>query len=150
MTPPDFSFEYAFGKEAKRAYFDRSDIILRSIPDIDKRYAELQRRDLSELANIPKETRDEALDIYNRIVEDGRFVRLLTESPRDAVDRLGLRVSDRALETIQLVQKSILEPGSVQGPIEAVIAVAVVVAVAAAAPQEGYVIDQSAAVRAKL
>lgn len=92
MLPANLTFEYALGKEARRSYFDRSDILIRSLPEIEKRYVEMNREDFSGLSDIPEETRNEALDIYNKVVEDGRYVRLLADAPKEAIERLGLRV----------------------------------------------------------
>ncbi|WP_299656277.1 hypothetical protein [uncultured Jannaschia sp.] len=150
MLPANLTFEYALGKEARRSYFDRSDILIRSLPEIEKRYVEMNREDFSGLSDIPEETRNEALDIYNKVVEDGRYVRLLADAPKEAIERLGLRVSDDALSAVDRIRTQLVDPGTVEGPVEAVIAVAVVIAVAAGAPQEGFVLDQSAGVRRKL
>ncbi|MDP9362164.1 MAG: hypothetical protein M3P29_12010, partial [Acidobacteriota bacterium] len=94
------------------------------------------------LSKAPKEVSNEALGFYNAVVADGRFIGLLAKEPQKAAAKLGLRVNPPVLELVQTLVTQVRGPGLVEGPTEAVIAIAVVIVCAVPArDQEEIIID---------
>jgi hypothetical protein len=149
MADTNITFERSIGRKLSAAESRRRDILLKAIPKIEEYYTTLSRRKLTELDAMPPKARKAALDLYNKVVADGRYVDLLRTDPAAAAKKVGAKIDPDDWRVIQSVADKIRNPGGpVEGPTEAVIAVVVVIA--CAKPSEGVVIDESAMVQAKL
>jgi len=149
MTATTLTLERSIGKKLSSAEARRRDILLKALPQIETYYKQLSRSKLTALDQLPAAARKSALALYNKVVSDGRYVELLRTDPAAAAAKLGVKVDPGHWRAIQSIADKIRNPGGpVEGPTEAVIAVVVVIA--CAKPAEGVVIDESAAVRAKL
>lgn len=98
--------------------------------------------------DISRGTAQEALDFYNKVVQDGRYIDRLLEAPQEVAEKLKLPLSKEAIERLVTVNQ-LLPPGSTVMNI-AVVAVAVavtVVIVKGIDPLEELVIDQRGLVR---
>jgi hypothetical protein len=124
----------------------------RALPQIESYYEELRRSKQEALGGISPDQADEALDFYNAVVADGRYVDLLRESPKEAADQLGMDISDEVLRAVRVVSDRLGVGGPVEGPVEAVIAVAVVIVLAPKLPAgaEGLVIEDNARITVRL
>jgi len=142
------TLEYSIGQLKDRSKARRQHVLLKAAPQIAEHYRKLSTMSLRGLEDVDEAVRAEALDFYNAVIADGRFVALLETDPRSAAESLEKRVSSRALDVISEINTQI--GGPVEGPVEAVIAVAVVIVLAPKIPAEGIVIDELATVRARL
>ena len=86
MPDKRIEFRYTLGKARTRAEFERGELMLRSIPLIEEYLDELRRRDFSKMTEFSQKSREEAVKIYNHIVEDGRYVSLMREDVAAAPD----------------------------------------------------------------
>ena len=102
-----------------------------------------------QLVDVSKGTAEEALDLYNKVVIDGRYIDTVVNSPREVAEKLGTKVSDKALSHIEAVSTA-LRPGGAAVANVAVVAIAVavtVVIVKGSNHLEQVVIDQSGIVK---
>lgn len=98
--------------------------------------------------DVDESVATEMLEFYNSVVIDGRFIYDLREEPNRAAEAIGLRPSDRALE---LVSRAAQMTGP-QGGNDVTIAVAVVIVIVCAVPdqQAEIVVDWTQQVELKL
>ncbi len=145
-------FEQNLGKRTTRAARERAEIMTRALPQIETYYDRLRRSERDSLGDVTADDAQEALEFYNAVVADGRYVDLLRQSPREVADKLGIRVSDDVVRAVERVAGRIDVGGPVEGPVEAVIAVAVVIVLAPKIPAgaEGVVIEENARVSVRL
>lgn len=149
MSAGSFKLQRSIGAKLSPSAEIRRDIVLKAIPRIEEYYAKLKGSRLPELDDLKPAARKAALKLYNKAVADGRFVDLLRTDPKSAAEKLGVKVDLDHWKAIQSIADKFRNPGGpVEGPIEAVIAVAVVIA--CAKPSEGVVIDESGMITAKL
>jgi len=142
-------FEQVIGAHHSKAATDRRETLLRAMPKIERYYAHLHENKRIASDDISPKAREEALALYNKVVADGRYVDLLRTNPAAAADKVGVRSSPEAFRAIDEVASQLRDPGgTVEGPVEAVIAVAVVIC--CAKPAEGVVIEETAHVRVRL
>jgi hypothetical protein len=143
-----FVFEHPVGVKDSRAVSARRAKLLASVPQIATSYERLRKSARLKALEIPPATLKETLAFYNAVVADGRYTKLLQKAPEKAAERLNVRLSATAAEHLRAVAEVAVGPGPVEGPVEAVIAVVVVIA--CARPTEGVILDSSAIVQAKL
>lgn len=149
MSTGSLKMQRTIGRKLSASAEIRRDILHKATPKIEEYYAKLKNSRLPELDALKPAARKAALALYNKAVADGRFVDLLRSDPKSAADKLGVKVDLDHWKAIQSIAEKFRNPGGpVEGPIEAVIAVAVVIA--CAKPSEGVVIDESGLIRAKL
>lgn len=143
------TFEQSIGTRHSKAAAARREVLSRALPKIEQYYSNLSKNRHLAGDAISREAREGALELYNKAVTDGRYVDVLEKDPAEAAKKLGVQASPEALRAIEVIAGEMRSPGgSVEGPVEAVIAVAVVIA--CAKPAEGVVIEESARVRARL
>lgn len=97
---------------------------------------------------IERGAAQEALEFYNTVVRDGRYIEDILTSPREVAAKLRIELSDEVMKHLNVVS-GLLAPGSTKMNI-AVVAVAVavtVVIVKGADPLEEIVINQSGLIR---
>jgi hypothetical protein len=82
-------------------------------------------RDDARLRDISQDTADEVLDLYNEVIDDGRYVADFLSKPREVAKKLGLRVSKKAIDVILAAGKSKRSDNSAVGA-AVVVSVAVV------------------------
>lgn len=149
MAESNLTIQRSIGKKISAAEARRRDILFKAIPEIEKYYKRLSSANLKALDELPTKARKAALELYNKVVSDGRYVDLLRTDPEAAAKKVGMKIDPSHWRAIQSVADRITNPGGpVEGPLEAVIAVVVVIAWAK--PSEGVVIDESAMINAKL
>jgi len=136
--------EYTLGELKDRSAARRQRILLKAAPQIQALQKKLSKASRLGLEKVEPSTAKEALKFYNAVIADGRYVTLMKRDPKAAADKLGKRISPEVAEAIGRITSRV--GGDVQGPVEAVIAVAVVI-LAAKMPTAGMVIDDSARVR---
>ena len=119
--------EFTLGELKDRAEARRKKILLDAAPQIQALHKKLSKSSLKGLEDLDSATAAATLKFYNDVVADGRYVKLLKTNPAAAAAKLGKRVPDAVISVIDRVRNP---GGSVEGPIEAVIAVAVVIACA--------------------
>ncbi len=148
----NLTFEHRLGGRRTAAGRERASVMSRALPQIESYYEELRRSKQEALGGISPDQADEALDFYNAVVADGRYVDLLRESPKEAADQLGMDISDEVLRAVRVVSDRLGVGGPVEGPVEAVIAVAVVIVLAPKLPAgaEGLVIEDNARITVRL
>lgn len=145
------TLEYSLDKVKDKSAARRQKVLLKAAPQIQALRKKLIKMSCVGLEDIEEDIGGEALKFYNSVVEDGRYVRLLKTNPQSAAEKLGKKISPQVTDAISIVSKRIKRAvGENEGPVEAVIAVAVVVAVALSKPGEGIVIDDKANVRMRL
>lgn len=147
MATDKFYFEHPVGLKDARAVAKRRATLLSAVPDISKSYDRLSRNTRLAALKLPTPVLRETLDFYNAVVTDGRYVKYLVNAPATAAEKLGKTLSAAAQESLARVIKAV-GPGTVEGPVEAVIAVAVVIA--CARPSDGVVLESNGFVSAKL
>ena len=152
MATASLLFQHEVLRKESPAVTKRRNALLRLIPDIEKRYAKaITNTKLRALGKAPKEVSDAALQFYNAVVADGRYISFLAKDPQKAAEKLGLHVDPKALGFVQALVTQVRGSVTVEGPTEAVIAIAVVIASAVLArEQEEIVIDSSAQISLKL
>lgn len=133
------TLEYSLGELKDKAAARRQRVLLKAAPVIQDHFVNLSQWSREGLGDVDQSVRNEALALYRTTVADGRYVSLLKADPKSAAKHLGMEVSPEALSVIEKITGRL--GGDVQGPVEAVIAVAVVIAVAAGMPDEGIVVD---------
>ena len=138
--------EITLGELKDRAEARRQRILLEAAPQIQALQKKLSKSSRLGLENVDPTTAEAALKFYNDVVADGRYVKLLKSNPAAAATKLGKRLPDEVFKVIDRVTTRV--GGDVEGPVEAVIAVAVVIVLAPKIPAEGIVIDEQARVRA--
>ncbi len=149
MAVSNLVIQRSIGKKLSPAVERRRDILLKAVPQIEEYYKKLSRSKLPELDKLSPQARQAVLNLYNKAVADGRFVDLLRTDPVAAAEKLRVKIDPSHWRAVQSVADKIRNPGGpVEGPLEAVIAVVVVIAWAK--PSEGIIIDESAMVHAKL
>lgn len=148
MAMVNLVIEHSLGSKRSTEEARRGETLIKAIPKIDAYYSQLKKAKLTEVDELSTSARRQALNLYNKVITDGRYAELLKSDPAAAAKKLGINVSAGALSAIDAVAAELRKPGTVEGPVEAVIAVAVVIA--CAKPAEGIVIDGSANIRAKL
>jgi hypothetical protein len=144
-------FRHPIQVKESAAVTKRRQIMLQSLPEIAKTYAEaLTKKRIQSLAKSSK-AGEEALQFYNAVIADGRHIKLLATKPQEAANKLALKVSSEALALVEGLVGAVGGSPKPEGPAEVVIAVAIGVALAARRPEEaGIVIDSSADVSLKL
>lgn len=115
-----------------------------SAGELEAAFVSASRTMEGQLVDIPRGTAEEAVNFYNKVVTDGRYIDAMIENPSEVASKLGIKVSEEALVNIKKAS-SVLIPGSAKMNI-AVVAVAVavtVVIVKGSNPLEEVVIDHS-------
>lgn len=148
MASANIVVQHSIGRDLSAAEARRREALLKAIPKIDQHYARLRKMKLPEVDELSTSARKQALNLYNKVVADGRHIELLRTDPAAAAKKLGIKVSEEAILAIDAVASALRKPGTVMGPLEAVIAVVVVIAWAK--PSEGIVIDEAANIRVRL
>ena len=87
-----------------------------------------------------------ALDVYNKVVADGRFVKEFATDPGGAAGKLGLKLSASQIDRIQEATR-VSAGGTVSDTVE-VVAVAIIVLVLADVPDREIVIDTAGVIKA--
>lgn len=96
-------------------------------------------------------TTREAVDLYNSVISDGRFVGLLVSDPQEAASRLGRTVSPEAADLLR--QAVSLDPtfaeqqGAALSPVGEVFIIVFIAIVVAAREPEEMVVDESGLVK---
>jgi hypothetical protein len=153
MAATSLLFKHQIGSSESGAVAKRRNTLLNSVADIEKAYTKAAADPKLSLPGVSRRNRLDALKFYNAVVTDGRYIDLLATAPQTAADKLGLKISKKTIDLVEQIFRGVHGPGTVQGPVEAVIAVAVVVAVAISGRDridERIVIDSSANVALKL
>lgn len=97
---------------------------------------------------ISRGTAQEALDFYNKVVQDGRYIDRLLEAPQEVAEKLKLPLSEDAIKRLVTVNELLPPGGTVMNIAVVAVAVAVtVVIVKGIDPLEELVIDQRGFVR---
>ncbi len=149
MATARLTIERSIGKKLTAASERRRETLFKALPKIEEYYKKLSKTKFPEVEKLEPRARQAALDLYNKVVADGRYVELLRTDPRLAADKVGMKIDPSHWRAIQSIADKLRNPGGpVEGPLEAVIAVVVVIAWAK--PSEGVVIDELAGIRAKL
>jgi hypothetical protein len=142
------SIEFSLGELKDRSKARRQQTLLQAAPLIQAHYIKLSKMSQRGLEDVSDGVRKDALSLYNKAVTDGRYVQQLKTNPRLVAEKLGMRVGPEAIGAIGKVTDRI--SGENEGPVEAVIAVAVVIVLAPKIPAEGIVIDELATLRTRL
>jgi hypothetical protein len=151
MITTSVLFKHEIGSKDTPAIAKRRRILLEAVPEIEKSYNKAHANQKNNPFSKSRKDEDEALRFYNSVITDGRYVHLLATKPQEAADKLGLKVSEKVFTLVQNTILGVHGPGTVEGPLEAVIAVAVVIACAAPSRgEERVVIDSSANISFKL
>ena len=90
----------------------------------------------------------EALDFYNQVVADGRFIWHLRDQPDQVAKNLGLQVSDEARSVVSQAAK--LTGVGADNDVTIVVAIAIVIVAAKPQNVQEVVIDHSQALELKL
>lgn len=148
----NLTFEYRLGGRTTAAGRERAAVMSRALPQIESYYDKMRCSEREALGDISSDDAHEALDFYNAVVADGRYVDLLRKSPREAAEKLGMQISDDVLRAVETVSRRVVGSGPAEGPVEAVIAVAVVIVLAPKLPAgaEGLVIEDNARLAVRL
>ena len=141
-----FKLEFTLGQLKDRSAARKQKMLLEAAPQIQALQKKLSKSSRLGLETLEPSAAEEALKVYNAVVADGRFVKLMKTDPAAAAEKIGKRITPEAAEAISRVISRV--GGDVEGPVEAVIAVAVVIVLAPKIPAEGIVIDELARVRA--
>lgn len=150
MARGNLTFEQPLGRPRSEAALQRQATLLQAMPKVEEHFARLSRDRRVRSQKMSSRDADEALRFYNKVVADGRYVDLLNEDPELAARKLGLTIRPDVVAILRNTIGSAHGPGPAEGPIEAVIAVAVVIVKVIANPADGVVIDASAKVGRKL
>lgn len=136
-----------FARERLRGRWPALSKFISSSSEVEAGYGSMLQQVEGKL-DITKGAAKEALDFYNRVVVDGRYINEMLEKPDAVAERLGLKISDEAKKSFQTISQA-GKVGSVMNPIEVVaIAVAVtVVIVKGSDPMEEIVINESGMIR---
>lgn len=119
-----------------------------STSEVEAAFISVSKKLEGQLVDIPRGTAAEALDFYNKVVTDGRYIDAMINNPAEVASKLGVKVSEDVLGNIKEVG-TFLAPGATKMNI-AVVAVAVavtVVIVKGSNPSDLVVIDQSGLVK---
>jgi len=148
MARASVLFQHQLVREESPQVAKRRNVLLNSVPQIEKAYARaLADPNIPPIGKSP-DTAEEALRFYNAVVTDGRYIALLATEPREAAGKLNLKVSPEALNLVRSLAHQVRGPGPAEGPVEAVIAIAVVILWKPARGET--VLDSSALVAHKL
>lgn len=147
-TPLPITLEYSLGELRERSQARRAYVLQSAAPLISRHYRRLTELNTAGLEGVDEAVAAKALELYDATVADGRYVDLLQEDPRAAADRLGLDIPEDAISAIGRINRQI--GGDVEGPVEAVIAVAVVIVLAPKIPADGIVVDELTVLRSRL
>jgi hypothetical protein len=148
MVASSIVVEQSIGKRLSRGEMQRRKILVKALPKIEQYYERLSKSEHIAGESITPKAREQALELYNKVITDGRFVDLLRSDPAGAAVKIGLKVTPEATRAISVIEGELRDPGTVEGPVEAVIAVAVVIA--CAKPAEGVIVEETANVRVRL
>lgn len=118
-----------------------------SIDDLRTGLSFYKSRGLKDFA-ADKQTAAEALEFYNAVIADGRFVGFMATDPAQAADRLFMQVRP---EVTDLIRNSVAlsQDGGPQAisPGGVVVAVVIVLVLVYSAPEPTIVVDQSGLVK---
>lgn len=87
-----------------------------------------------------------ALEVYNKVVADGRFVKEFATDPGGAAQNLGLKLSPLQIEQIQEAGR-VSGGGGVAADTVELVAVAIIVLVLAGVPESEIVIDSTGMIK---
>lgn len=129
MAPkPHIIFEpTVFARDAALAKWPHLDKVIASGDQLAAAFEEIKKspmwREDARLRDIKPETVDEVLELYNEVIEDGRYVADFLTKPGEVARKLGRRPTKNALDVIVAAGKS-------GGSTASVVGAAVVVSVA--------------------
>jgi len=115
--------------------------------DLNREDAQNQGLD-TDPANLDEVNRDELITLYNAVVEDGRYIRMLGTDPEQVAADLGLNLSQENADRIRIVGgfagSNIVDfPAGIDPNVAWVTVVAVAVIVIVAAVPDETIIDTS-------
>jgi hypothetical protein len=149
MAEPTVSFKQPlFRRDALRARWDDRHRLITSEHELAAFYEHVKDDPRLKEIDADEEVAREALEFYNAVVVDGRYIYDLREGPERAAEALKLRPSDKALQLVSTAAKMTGE----QGSNDITIAVAVVIVIVCAVPgkEAEVVIDWTQQVELKL
>jgi hypothetical protein len=149
VTGPRVSFKQPlFGADELQKRWSDRHMLVRSRDELATFYRQVEADPRLADLDVDESVATEMLEFYNSVVVDGRFIYHLREEPNRAAEAIGLQPSDRALE---LVSRAARMTGP-QGGNDVTIAVAVVIVIVCAVPdqQAEIVVDWTQQVELKL
>ncbi len=123
--PSELIFEHRIKAEDSSEIARRRSVLKKSISQIEDAFLRLRGDPhTKKMAGSPTASAD-ALRFYNEVVVDGRYIDELATNPGMVAEKLGAKITQEALELMRNIRGQ--APIRSDGPVEAVIAIAVVV-----------------------
>lgn len=141
---PLFAREELVKRWGDRHHFVRNATELEAFIDIVSRRKEIRSME------VDRKLAMEALDFYNKVVADGRYIWQLRDRGQDVAKELGVKVSRKALDVV-VNAAGVTMPAEMGNDVTIVVAVVIVIACAAKPGDiREIIIDHSQAVELKM